>query len=291
MSSLLSDLDVIDRVFEHIDRGSTDLGEDVWYEPTKNYSCPDRFHAEMKLFRHIPLPFCPSAALPKVGDYVARNAAGVPIIAIRGEDGVVRAFRNACRHRGMKMADGHGCAKALVCGYHGWAYKLDGRLDYIPDAHGFPGFDKDKHGLVPVTAAERHGLVFVTQEESVSDGPLANYPEVLKPHQELVSIREFDFEMNWKLFAEAGMEGYHIKVGHPKTFYPYGFDNLNVVEPFGPNSRVTFPFRRIEKLRDVPREERKIDGKLTYAYQIFPNLLMAKLSRHTTVQFAEPVSP
>ena len=58
------------------------------------------------------------------------------------------------------------------------------------------------------------------------------------------------------------MEGYHIKVGHPKTFYPYGFDNLNVVRPFGPNSRVTFPFRRIEKLRDVPREERKIDGQI-----------------------------
>ena len=156
---------------------------------------------------------------------------------------------------------------------------------------GSPASKKREHGLVPVTAAERHGLVFVTQEESVSDGPLADYPEVLKPHQELVSIREFDFEMNWKLFAEAGMEGYHIKVGHPKTFYPYGFDNLNVVEPFGPNSRVTFPLRRIEKLRGVPREERKIDGKLTYAYQIFPNLLMAKLSRHTTVQFAEPVSP
>lgn len=59
MSSLLSDLDVIDRVFEHIDRGSKDLGEDVWYEPTKNYSCPNRFQAEMKLLRHIPLPFCP----------------------------------------------------------------------------------------------------------------------------------------------------------------------------------------------------------------------------------------
>ena len=97
----------------------------------------------------------------------------------------------------MKMADGHGCAKILVCGYHGWAYKLDGRLDYIPDAHGFPSFEKEKHGLVPVTAVERHGLVFVTQEEPVSDGPLTDYPEVLKLHQELVSIREFDFGMNW----------------------------------------------------------------------------------------------
>lgn len=291
MNNLLSDIEVIDRVLDHIDHNSTDLGEETWYEPTKNYTCPERFKAEMELFRRIPLPFCPSAALAKPGDYVARDTAGVPIIAVRGEDGVVRSFRNACRHRGMKLADGNGCAKALVCGYHGWVYKLDGSLDYIPDAYGFPDLDPEKHGLVPVTAEERFGLVFVTQEEPVSDGALADYPEVLAPHQELVCANEFEYEMNWKLFAEAGMEGYHIKVGHPKSFYPYGFDNLNVIEPFGPNSRVTFPFRRIEKLRDVPREERRIDGKLTYAYQIFPNVLMARLSRHTGVQFAEPISP
>ena len=291
MSNLLSDIEVIDRVLDHIDHNSTDLGEETWYEPTKNYTCPERFKAEMELFRRIPLPFCPSAAVAKPGDYVARDAAGVPIIAVRGEDGVVRAFRNACRHRGMKLADGNGCAKALVCGYHGWVYKLDGSLDYIPDAYGFPDLDPEKHGLVPVTAEERFGVVFITQEAPVSDGALADYPEVLAPHQELVCANEFEYEMNWKLFAEAGMEGYHIKVGHPKSFYPYGFDNLNVIEPFGPNSRVTFPFRRIEKLRDVPREERRIDGKLTYAYQIFPNVLMARLSRHTGVQFAEPISP
>ena len=291
MSNLLSDIEVIDRVLDHIDHNSTDLGEETWYEPTKNYTCPERFKAEMELFRRIPLPFCPSAAVAKPGDYVARDAAGVPIIAVRGKDGVVRAFRNACRHRGMKLADGNGCAKALVCGYHGWVYKLDGSLDYIPDAYGFPDLDPEKHGLVPVTAEERFGVVFITQEAPVSDGALADYPEVLAPHQELVCANEFEYEMNWKLFAEAGMEGYHIKVGHPKSFYPYGFDNLNVIEPFGPNSRVTFPFRRIEKLRDVPREERRIDGKLTYAYQIFPNVLMARLSRHTGVQFAEPISP
>jgi len=291
MSNLLSDLEVIDRVLGHIDRNSTDLGDELWYEPTKNYTCPERFQAEMELFRRIPLPFCPSAALAKPGDYVARDTAGVPIIAVRGEDGVVRAFRNACRHRGMKLAEGQGCAKALICGYHGWVFKLNGRLDYIPDSHGFPDLDMEKHSLVPVAAEERFGLIFVTQEEPVSEGALANFPEVLTPGQELVGANEFEFEMNWKLFAEAGMEGYHIKVGHPKSFYPYGFDNLNVIEPFGPNCRVTFPFRRIEKLRDVPREERKVAGKLTYAYQLFPNVLMAKLSRHTAVQFAEPLTP
>ena len=90
MSNLLSDIEVIDRVLDHIDHNSTDLGEETWYEPTKNYTCPERFKAEMELFRRIPLPFCPSAAVAKPGDYVARDAAGVPIIAVRGEDGVVR---------------------------------------------------------------------------------------------------------------------------------------------------------------------------------------------------------
>ena len=116
MTKLLSDLEVIDRVFQHIDENTTDLGEELWYEPTVNYTSSERFAAELELFKHIPLPFCPSAALSKPGNYVARDAAGVPIIAVRGEDGEVRAFRNACRHRGMKMADGNGCAKALTCG-------------------------------------------------------------------------------------------------------------------------------------------------------------------------------
>ncbi len=66
--------------------------------------------------------------------------------------------------------------------------------------------------------------------------------------------------MNWKLFMEANLEGYHIKPTHKTTFFPYGYDNLNVVETFGRNSRVTFPFRRIEKLRALPPEQRNLAG-------------------------------
>ena len=45
-----------------------------------------------------------------------------------GTDGVVRGFRNACRHRGMKLADGEGCTRAFACPYHAWTYGLDGGL-------------------------------------------------------------------------------------------------------------------------------------------------------------------
>lgn len=50
------------------------------------------------------------------------------------------------------MAKDSGCAKALVCPYHGWTYGLDGQLQHIPDEHGFPELDKNEYGLVPVHA-------------------------------------------------------------------------------------------------------------------------------------------
>jgi phenylpropionate dioxygenase-like ring-hydroxylating dioxygenase large terminal subunit len=76
---------------------SLDLGEELWWSPTENSTCPERFKTEIEIFPRIPQPpCCPWAALTKTADYVARDAAGGPIIAVRGEDGVVRAFRNAC---------------------------------------------------------------------------------------------------------------------------------------------------------------------------------------------------
>lgn len=92
--------------------------------------------------------------------------------------------------------------------------------------------------------------MFVTQEGPVSEGALAGCPDLIAPEQQLIDSGEFVDDVDWKLTAEAGMEGYHIKTTHRKSFYPYGFDNLNVVETFGPSSRITFPFRHIEKLRD-----------------------------------------
>lgn len=81
-----------------------------------------------------------------MGSYVARDAAGTPLMAVRAHDGTVRAFRNACRHRGAQLATGSGCAKALA----------------------------------PVCVAERFGLVFVTQDEPLlSDESLDQLPELI----------------------------------------------------------------------------------------------------------------
>jgi hypothetical protein len=96
---------------------------------------------------------------------------------------------------------------------------------------------------------------------------------------------------NWKLLTETLLEGYHIKSLHRDTFYPYGLDNINLVETFGPNSRVIFPFKRIEKLRDLQPNERKIKGTVTAVYHLFPNASVSLLSKHSNLTIMEPIAP
>ena len=287
-----TDAELLEHILDHIDNGTTDLGDEEWFEPVENYASQARFDAERRLMRRLPIPFCPVATLPKPGSYVARNSAGVPILVVRDQQGTIRAFRNACRHRGMQLADGAGCTRIFRCTYHGWAYRLDGSLEYIPHEHGFPELDKSINGLVPVHSVEVHsGLVFVTQDDPVGRGALESLPYLLSDDQIVFDSNEKVEDVNWKLTAEATLEGYHIKPTHPESFFPYGYDNLNVVEMQGPNSRVCFPFRRIEKLRDSPRDQVSLDRMVTLVNRIFPFTSITRLSQHYALSFAEPESP
>lgn len=291
MNSLLNEQQVIERIFSHIDNKTTDLGDTVWKEPVASYLSDERFESEIALLRRMPIPFCPSAMLSENGSYVARKAAGTPLLVVRGDDGQVRAFINGCRHRGMPVAKDSGCARAFVCPYHAWTYGLDGQLRQIPGHAGFPGVELQKNGLVEVSALEKGGLVYVNQGGPIDSSMLESAPDFFASEQEYFDQSDHTDEANWKLIAETTMEGYHIKSLHKQSFYPYGLDNINVVENFGCNSRVIFPFRRIEKLRDIDPEERRLDGMVTSVYQLFPNVTISILSKHSTMTVFEPLSP
>jgi phenylpropionate dioxygenase-like ring-hydroxylating dioxygenase large terminal subunit len=205
MSAILADdRTVIERLLNHIDRKTTDMSEDVWLEPVEHYTSVQRFEVKIaQVLRRTPTPFCPSAALPEIGSYVARNAALTPLVAVRGSDGVARAFRNACRHRGVQLVDGTGCKKALTCRYHAWSYGLDGQLRGVPDEHGFPGLDKRQRGLVPVTTVEKHGMVFITQDpQGTTETEVDVIPDFFGPDWRLLSTVEQEFDFNWKIFVD-----------------------------------------------------------------------------------------
>jgi len=289
---LADDPSLIERLLDHIDHKTTHLADGIWREPVEHYTSPARFAAEIELvFRRTPTPFCPSAALPEVGSYVARQAGLTPIVVVRGTDGVARAFRNACRHRGVQVADGSGCRKALTCRYHGWTYGLDGRLRGIPDEHGFPDLEKNEYGLVPVAAVERCGMIFVAQDRPGNDdADIKAVPQLFGANLRLLASTEQDYDANWKIVAEGFLEGYHIRSTHHETFYPRQYDNINVIETFERNSRISFPYRAIEKLRGVARADRKATGVLTQVYHLFPNVMVATFPTNMVMVVLEPLT-
>ena len=234
--------------------------------------------------------FCPSAMVREKGLYIARNVAGVPLLAVRGQDNIVRVFHNSCRHRGMMLAEGTGTAPKFICPYHAWAYGLDGELLNIAGREGFPDVELKSHGLVKVKTEEKGGLVFITQKEPLSSGALDELPDLIAPDQKVFDYSTFIDNANWKILLETAMEGYHIRALHNKTFYPYGFDNLNIVETIGMNSRIVFPFRRIEKLRKIDKKNWCADGMLTYVTQVYPNARLSILSSHYQLVIMEPIS-
>src|SRR5690348_5481104 len=109
--------------------------------------------------------------LPEPGSFFASDAGPIPIVVTRDREGVLRAFLNACRHRGSLVAQGEGCRNSLQCPYHAWTYGLDGRLRAAPRSDQEEGFEKDELGLRPASVDTWGPLVFVNPEPEAA--PLA----------------------------------------------------------------------------------------------------------------------
>jgi phenylpropionate dioxygenase-like ring-hydroxylating dioxygenase large terminal subunit len=301
-SLVADDVEIVRRILAHIDAGTTDEG-DAWCEPVENYLDPDRFADELQLLRSMPSVFAPSAAISKPGDHVERDAFGVPLFAVRGRDQRARVFRNACRHRGMALVEGAGCSPALVCRYHGWTYRLDGSLSHVPHADAFPDLDVSTRGLAEVASREVDGLIVLGPLDTRTAGSLqacadaamaaltdgSPWRDKLLPAERLLYVESTRREMNWKVLVEQFLEGYHIRSTHTNTFFPLQYDDLNVVETFGPNSRITFPYRNIERLRDRPESTWTTDARVTYVYQLFPNVMVATFPDFVLLVVIDPV--
>jgi choline monooxygenase len=156
--------------------------------------------------------------LEKSGQLVTATVAGEPIVAVRGNDGVLRAFYNVCRHHAAAVVtEPCGIASILHCPYHGWNYGLDGSLKGMPEFDGVKNFDRQQNGLVPVKVETWEKFVFVNldpQAGSLRDflGGLAKRVaplEVSKLH--FFDSRSYDIACNWKVFIDNYLDGgYHV---------------------------------------------------------------------------------
>ena len=279
---------VVEQLRDHIRCRTTDLSDGVWHEPVDHYLDSRRFESEREVLRGVAVPFCPSAAVAEPGSFLARDAAGLPVVVVRDRHGGLHALRNVCRHRGAAVACGVGHAAALVCPYHGWVYRLDGRLRRAPDATGFPDLDVANTRLAALDVCERHGLVFVRQRDTGAPSAFDELAGVIPDGFAFSGSVENEQPVNWKLLVETFLEGYHIRHLHQTTFFPIQYDNVNLVERFGPNSRVTFPFRNIERDFDTT-DPMAVRGRLTFVYHLFPNVLLVTFPGRVVMVVIEPV--
>ena len=76
------------RLFGHIDGRTTDLADALFRNKVINYSCRERAALEReRLFRSLPIFMGLSTRLPKPGDYLTEDVAGMPVLMTRGADG------------------------------------------------------------------------------------------------------------------------------------------------------------------------------------------------------------
>lgn len=170
--------------------------------------------------------------IPNPGDYFVRDLPGLKanVLIVRGADGVVRAFHNACRHRGAMLAcDGGGNKRrGLSCRYHGWTYELDGRLRGITDRDQFPEQDVDHLSLRPIRCEVRHTFIYINFDEQAAglDSWLEGLADSTMYEGYFEQFHSFKMnsvvvEANWKLVMDNFNEGYHTLFVHKNTLSDY----------------------------------------------------------------------
>ena len=152
------------------------------------------------------------------GQFVATTIAGDPIVAVRGNDGVLRAFFNVCRHHAAAVVtEACGRAQLLHCPYHGWNYGLDGSLKGMPEFDGVKNFDRQQNGLVPVRVETWENFVFVNLDPhaaSLKDflgGLVKRVSPLGLTKRKFFETRVYDIHCNWKVFIDNYLDGgYHV---------------------------------------------------------------------------------
>ena len=157
------------------------------------------------------------------GDYFEYRCGPYSVLIVRGDDGELRAFQNACRHRGNTLCTGAGSSlRELKCGYHGWTWDLAGALKRIPNRKGFGSVHMSEFPLAPVQVDTWERLVFVNLDPAAI--PLADYLEAVPGDIAWCGLGDFrcyatmtiDVEANWKTIADGYSETYHVQTLHPE---------------------------------------------------------------------------
>ncbi|MCW1430652.1 aromatic ring-hydroxylating oxygenase subunit alpha [Novosphingobium sp. JCM 18896] len=194
--------------------------------PAQRYYDPEFFALENeRLWPHVWQMACRLEEIPEVGDWVEYTVLQRSVVIVRTGEGI-KAYHNACRHRGVKLANGSGnCAhRGLTCPFHGWRWNMDGENTFVFGRDIFREADLDPEDLRLVSCRVETwgGCAFINFDDDAA--PLvetlgevtARLDSRLKGELKVDWWHSAVLPVNWKLAMEAFMEGYHVMATHPQ---------------------------------------------------------------------------
>jgi phenylpropionate dioxygenase-like ring-hydroxylating dioxygenase large terminal subunit len=190
--------------------------------PAARYTSPDFAALEMaRMWPRVWHVACTPDHVAEPGDFFEHRLGQYSVLIVRGDDGELRAFQNVCRHRGNMLCTGSGSGLGeLRCGYHRWAWDLQGRLREVPSRKGFGALRNDDYPLFPVRVDTWGPLVFVNLDPGAM--PLREYLEAVPDDAAWAGLGDFrcaavvtiPLAANWKVVTDGFSETYHIQGLH-----------------------------------------------------------------------------
>ncbi len=218
---------------------------DVHYGPvsTDIYWKPELFEREVQeIFK--PTWHCVGREeqIPSAGEFFVKELPtfDFSVIVVRDRSNRVRAFMNACPHRGNQVElTTCGRRAAFTCKFHAWSYNLEGALVSVPDEEGFPTLDKSTIGLTQFPCDTWQGFIFI----NLNPEPAQTLAQYLGEQGADLTGYPFDqgtarfqyagvVETNWKFLVDSFCETYHVPFLHRKTIHS------TMAGPDNPHGRV-----------------------------------------------------
>lgn len=241
------------------------------------------------------------------GQYFLAVVAGENMIVVRGNDGVLRAFYNVCRHRGATLVEEEcGTTPRFQCPYHAWIYDLEGRLRTPRHTELLRDFDPAEWGLVETRCDTWQGIVYL--DLSGSAPPLHVWLGDVVPQFarfDLGALRrarriDYDVKANWKALIENYEECYHCPGVHPQ---------LNKITPYNMGSYLPWQGPFIGSYMDVLPEYETLsltgesagrpaipgmtaeDEHRVYYFAVWPNQLLSLHPDYLMLHWLVPMAP
>jgi phenylpropionate dioxygenase-like ring-hydroxylating dioxygenase large terminal subunit len=268
-------------LMQRLDDGTTVDAGVILKNPASAYTCAELASREWEtFFRGHPQLLGLSGDLPAPGSFLTTSDFGIPILATRGRDGHFRAFLNVCRHRGVVLeTERSGKRNHFSCPFHAWTYANTGELVSLPKPSHFGDIDKSCHGLIPLPAEERYGLLFVHPQpgaELDAEALLGGLAPEFESWgwSDLINIGHdsYDMPLNWKLTMDTFGETYHFTSLHKNTLAQNFYGNVQCYDTYDRNHRMILCLKAIDELRDRPEESWHINEGSFPVYYLFPNV-------------------